>query len=200
MISEYFYDPRLIGSAGLVILLLFLLRKKKSDHLEGRGKIVKIIKRLGTDYALYQDIVIPVQGGMSHIDYVLASPYGIFVIDIRMEVGTIDGNVNAREWRVGKKDTIYNPVWRNRGYINGLEIQFGGLPIESLVVFPCAKLKGEFGFGVVVPDEMTDFIKRNGKVRVSSEQLKFVKEILEPLQRKKKRKKAGAKGKRAVDD
>ena len=182
MILEFIFDPFLMGAIVFFVLLIFLLIKKKLNPLEERKKVEKIFKSLGSDYILYKDIVIPAQGGMSYIDYILTSPYGIFVIDFRTETNTIHGNVNAREWRIGKGNTIYNPVWRNRTHMNGLENQVGPLPMESLVVFLHGKLVGNFGPGVVVPNQIESFIKVRDEPRISFEQLQFVKEILGSFQ------------------
>ena len=182
--SEYLTDPQWIVITGTAIIfaLIYGLQKRRPNEHQERKKVETILKSFGDDYTLYRNIVIPAQGGMSHIDYILASPYGMFVINVKMEAGTIVGNVNAREWRVGKRNTIYNPLWRNRTHMNGLENQLGKLPMESLVVFPCAKLTGKIGPGVLVPNQIIGFIKAHGEMRISSDQLRFVKEILRPIQ------------------
>ena len=164
----------------LLITFMFFRQKKKKDR-KSEKKVEEIFAKLERDYHVFRDIVIPSQGGMCHIDFVVVSPYCIFVIDVRDEGGTVAGELNAREWTLGKNKTIYNPIWRNRLHMNGLEDQLGKVKMRSIVVFTNSRIKGELGDDVVNVEEMEKVIKSRGVNMISPEQLDFAKKVLKSL-------------------
>ena len=169
--------------ATILLITFIFFRPKKNRDGRSEKKVEEILTKLGKDYHVFRDIVIPSQGGMSHIDFIVVSPYCIFVIDVRGEEGVVSGELNSREWALGKNEMIYNPVWRNRGHMNGLEGQFGKLEMQSLVVFTNSKIKGKFGSDVVNLGKIEGIIKsRNIKI-ISPEQLGFAKKVLKNLRR-----------------
>tara|TARA_B100000686_G_C16797340_1_gene983367 strand:+ start:1264 stop:1836 length:573 start_codon:yes stop_codon:yes gene_type:complete len=172
-----------VATAFLIAVIFF--RPKRNRGGGSEKKVEKILTKLGKDYHVFRDIVIPSQGGMSHIDFVVVSPYCVFVIDVRREEGVVWGEPNSREWNLGKNETIYNPIWRNRGHMNGLEDQFGKLEMQSVVVFVNSKIKGEFGGDVINPEKMEGVLKSRNIKMISPEQLDFTKKVLKSLSRQK---------------
>tara|TARA_B100000686_G_C16741059_1_gene946631 strand:+ start:1149 stop:1739 length:591 start_codon:yes stop_codon:yes gene_type:complete len=169
----------LLATVLLVVISLFG-RKNKDGDIEEQ-KVEKFFAGLGTEYEMFRDIVLPSQGGMSHIDFVVVSPYCIFVIDVREEEGVVFGDLNSQEWVIGKKDTIYNPAWRNRRNMNGLEDQIGKLEMQSVVIFTKARLKGDFGMDVVNLKGLANIINSRKVEIISQDRLVFARKILASL-------------------
>ena len=184
------WDWPIIELAIVLFLgILTFCARSRNKKMRGLEREELILNKLGKEYEVFHDVILPSQGGMSHIDLVLISPYGVFVIDLHREEGTIDADLNSREWKIGKKDTIYNPVWLNRRHINALEDQIGKVKIESLVVFTKARLKGNFGPGVIKIRNLVRAVKSRNAIRLFPEQLKFASKVLDSLSGSKKTKK-----------
>lgn len=167
-----------VAFIGLVLLFIAFVRKAKGGG-KGNASVKSLLQKLGKDYAVFSDVVVPAQHGMSHIDFVIVSPYGVFVVDVKHESGKISGDLNEREWDVGKNETIYNPVWRNRTHLNGLEKLLGEMHYISLVVFAKGRLKDNFGSTVVRLNQMMAFIKKYQRETLSSDRLKAARKLLE---------------------
>ncbi|MFQ5673845.1 MAG: nuclease-related domain-containing protein [Nitrospinales bacterium] len=181
MTENIFANPWVYLAGGVVAVLglvLFLRRGKRSQPIA----LKPMLEELGAEYAVFTDVVVAAQNGMSHIDFVVVSPYGVFVIDARRERGKIVGNVGDREWGLGGNRTIYNPVWRNRTHVNGLEKFLGSLPYVSLVVFVNARLKSDFGGNVVELPRMIPFIERHRRQAVPAERVRQAVRALEQKQ------------------
>lgn len=174
----------LVGVAGLVAVVGLFLMFGRKNKLEP-GLVRLMLDSLGDDYAVFNDVVVEVQNGMSRIDFVVVSPYGVFVIDIKQETGKIFGEVGQQEWRVFKKETIYNPIWRNRTHLNGLEKLLGSSSYLSLVVFLNARLKSDFGPHVVELAEMLPFVRGYQRQAVEPGRLDAIIDILEKKQTEK---------------
>lgn len=181
-IYSFFNDLKMqIFFIGIVLffgIIFFKLFKKKTPA--DKGEVDRILSTLGSEYNIYREIVLQSQGGMSHIDFVVASRFGVFVIDIRSETEDVYGDINELEWRLGKRETIYNPVWRNRVHMNGLENLIGKMAMIPVVVFRKGILKSDFGANVIEQDKMLEFIRSQLSDRVSYAQLKFIDDILKP--------------------
>jgi len=166
--------------AAVLGLVFFVWRRKSAG---GRPLALKpLLEGLGGDYAVFTDVVVAAQHGMSHIDFVVVSPYGVFVIDAKQERGKISGDAGDREWMLGGNQTIYNPLWRNRTHLNGLEKLLGRLPYVSLVVFVNARLKSDFGDNVVELPRMIPFIERHRQQAVPAERRREAVRVLEEKQ------------------
>ncbi|MFQ5716001.1 MAG: nuclease-related domain-containing protein [Nitrospinales bacterium] len=169
-----------MAAAFICLALLFIafVRKAKGGG-KGNAAVKSMLEKLGKDYAVFSDVVVPAQHGMSHIDFVLVSPYGVFVVDVKHEGGKISGDLNDREWEVGGNETIYNPVWRNRTHLNGLEKLLGEMSYISLVVFVNGRLKGDFGSNVVELSQMKAFIKKYQRETLPFDRLEAARKLLE---------------------
>lgn len=153
--------------------MFFLLRKPRAEGASVRDRL----ESLGEDYTVLSDILVTLKAGIFSIDHLVVSRFGIFLIDVRDEHGTVEGKPDQREWRVtglGKKEIIYNPIWRAREAANSLETQVGSVPITSLVVFVNARFKGNSGGGVVALDSLQARIRQSTKPILNEEQVKNI--------------------------
>ncbi|SDB66668.1 NERD domain-containing protein [Butyrivibrio sp. INlla16] len=142
---------------------LFLIPKLRGNL--GEHRVHKILNRLPKDrYFVFNDLVVKGDRGLTQIDHVVLSIYGIFVIETKNMRGHIYGSINGREWTkysYGWKLKFMNPIHQNYGHIKALE-SFLGKPENSLhniVVFAGdEKLQFDAGKNVVYDDELFDKI------------------------------------------
>jgi hypothetical protein len=140
-------------SLVLVLLLIgagvWFFFKKGKGRIASGPRVGTILQKLPPEYRVVPGAMVPTQQGVIHIDFLVVSPYGLFVINERDDTGRVRVQSGQREWEVrgfGNETLIYNPLWRNRQAINHIENKLGDLPIASLVVFVNARLEG-------IPDE-----------------------------------------------
>ena len=133
----------------LALIILFLRSGYKNSNISGAELVKSELDRLDDNYVVFCNVIIHLERGMSHIPYIVVSPYGVFVLACCYHVGKISGKKNAQEWKVrgrGGDETILNPLWENRKYINALERKFNqSLPLIPVVVFTHANLVDDFG-------------------------------------------------------
>lgn len=169
---------------SLVLVLLLIGGGAWFFFKKGRGRITpgprvgSLLKKLPPEYTVVPGAMVPTQQGVIAIDYLVVSPYGLFVINERDDSGRVRVQSGQREWEVsggfGNETLIYNPLWRNRQAINHMENRLGDLPIASLVVFVNAKLEGIPDEEVVTGDQLLARIRRARHEVLSPEQQQTV--------------------------
>jgi hypothetical protein len=167
----------------IVFLILFLRTNNKPTPEADDSSLKDKIKQLGDEYTLLNGVVVPALRGMSRIDHVIVSPYGIFVLLVVHEQGKVSGRERNGEWEIKsgrRRDILYNPLWENRKWVNALENHLGPQPFISVVIFTQAKLKSPFGKNVIPLSTLPGFIKKYDKPRILSDQLEAVLEKLKP--------------------
>jgi nuclease-like protein len=173
-----------IGASLLVFIgLMGLFFRQSRNQAEGAGvaTVQSKIEKLGDDYRLLSGVVVPALRGMSRIDHVIVSPYGIFVLTVQDEPGRVRGNMNDEMWEIKygrQKGTLYNPLWENRKWVNALEKHLGSNPFIPVVVFTQAKLKDNFGDNVIHISRLSGFIKKHDKSRLFSDKVEAIIEKL----------------------
>ena len=157
----------------LVALIVLLLRDKKGGASISKADTVKNkLDRLGGEYTVLDNVMVRSGRGISCVPYVVVSPHGVFVVNACDLTGKVSGDQNAAEWHVKcglTRDTILNPLWENRKHINTLEKNIGSYPFIPLVVFPYAKLMGDFGSYVVRTRQLQHFFAGYTKVVLKPE-------------------------------
>ncbi|HZG88053.1 nuclease-related domain-containing protein [Paenibacillus sp.] len=109
--------------------------------------------------------------GFAQIDHVVVTPYGLFVIETKNYNGEIKGGREDRQWSVGGRFKMYNPLKQNQGHIKALEnvlANHAPLSFISLVSFTMrcrfsidpALRKIESDELVVYDVELSEFIQR----------------------------------------
>lgn len=148
----------ILGIGWVAFVLIWFLRRSKNQTLDSKNDVKEIFNHFGSDLTVIQDVAVPVQGGMGHIDFAVVSSCEVFVISIIQANGKIRGDINSREWQTGK-ETIYNPVWRNHLLLNGLEHILKEVRLTSLIVFTNGTLADDFGENVVEFKNLKGFFK-----------------------------------------
>ena len=172
----------------IAVLVLFLRDNTKSAPADDDISLKAKIKKLGAEYTLLSGVVVPALRGMSRIDHVIPSPYGIFVLTVVHEPGKVTGRERDGEWQIKsgrKRDILYNPLWENRKWVNALEDHLGPQPFIPVVVFTQAKLKSHFGENVIPLSRLPGFIKKYDKPRLFSDKLEAVLKKLQPPRQEK---------------
>ncbi len=167
----------------IALLVLFLRDTKKPTPGADNESLKAKIKKLGPEYTLLSGVVVPALRGMSRIDHVIVSPYGIFVLTVVHEPGKVSGRERDGEWQIKsgrRRDILYNPLWENRKWVNALEDHLGPQPFIPVVVFTQAKLKNDFGKNVIPLSRLPGFIKKYDKSRLFTDKLEAVLEKLQP--------------------
>jgi len=167
----------------IALLVLFLRSGKKPTPEEDDLSLKAKIKKLGQEYTLLSGVVVPALRGMSLIDHVVVSPYGVFVMTVVHEPGKVSGRERDGEWKIKsgrRRDILYNPLWENRKWVNALENHLGPQPFIPVVVFTQARLKNDFGKNVIPLSSLPGFIKKHDKSRLFSDKLEEILQKLKP--------------------
>lgn len=165
----------------LVVLLLgagawFFFKKGGRGSFVSGPRVGAILQRLGPEYEVVENATVPTPDGIIQIDFLVVSPYGLFVINERDDTGCVRVQAGQREWEVRGMGggLIYNPLWRNRQAINHIENKLGDLPIASLVVFVNAKLEGIPDDEVVTGNQLLPAIRKARHEVLTAEQQQTV--------------------------
>jgi hypothetical protein len=155
----------ILGIGWIAFLIIWFLRRSKNKTLDDKNDVKEIFNRLGNGLTVIQDVAVPVQGGMGRIDFAAVSSCEVFVVSVIQVKGKIRGDINSREWQTGK-ETIYNPVWRNRLLLNGLEPILKEVRLTPLIIFLNGNLVDDFGENVVEFKNLKAFFKERGKTEI----------------------------------
>lgn len=103
----------------LVILVaaLFFVRfyyfSPKQKGKRGEHNVQKLLAQLPeSDYTIFNDLIFKTSYGTTQIDHVVASKYGVFVIETKNYRGEIYGNDDQQEWKqIIKTNVTYHKKW-----------------------------------------------------------------------------------------
>ena len=112
----------------IALMVLFFRNGNKQTQGANTSSLKAKIKKLGEEYTLLSGVVVPALRGMSQIDHVIVSPYGIFVLTVINESGKVSGRTRDGEWEIKsgrRRDVLYNPLWENRKWVNALKNHLG---------------------------------------------------------------------------
>lgn len=121
----------------LFIFLLFLfigglvfLRLNQANIRGRRGerRISSRLLSLSSEYHVFNDVYIEVQGHSVQIDHIVVSRYGIFVIETKNYAGWIYGNDESGFWiknMYGNKYQFRNPLKQNYSHVKSLRALLG---------------------------------------------------------------------------
>jgi Nuclease-related domain len=177
------YWIKIFATLAILIALLVLFIRNNNKPTPGTAdlSLKAKVQKLGDEYTLLSGVVVPALRGMSRIDHVIVSPYGIFVLTVVHEPGKVSGRERDSEWEIKSgrlRDILYNPLWENRKWVNALEDHLGPQPFIPVVVFTQARLKNDFGKNVIPLSRLPGFIKRHDKSRLFSDKLEEIEKIL----------------------
>ena len=95
-------------------------------------------------YRSFHDIMLPTPDGMTQIDHVFVSRFGVFVVETKNMGGWIFGEPNQHRWTQvlpgGRKQQFQNPLRQNHRHVKAVEEALGArtLPegtVRSVVAF-----------------------------------------------------------------
>jgi hypothetical protein len=91
----------------------------------GESRVSRILKNLNSEeYKVLNNIYLPTSNGISQIDHIIISIYGIFVIETKNYKGWIHGHENSEYWTqtIFKYKTRFrNPIKQNWSHIYALK-------------------------------------------------------------------------------
>ena len=157
----------LIVFVGLIVLFI---RQSRNQANADPQAVVNVLSQVGADYTVLSNVVVPADRGMFDVGNVVVSPYGVFVVTVKQTVGKIFGREGDSDWEVKsgrKSDFIPNPLWENRKHVNALEKLIGPVFFISIVVFPRAVMKGQFGSNVIRLNMLRQKVLQNKTSRLS---------------------------------
>jgi predicted RNA-binding Zn-ribbon protein involved in translation (DUF1610 family) len=143
---------------------------------------VTLAKKLFLKEEFYTDVnnvTIPTANGTTQIDHIIASPYGIFVVETKNMEGWIFGDEKHPQWTqslFGKKFKFQNPLHQNYRHISALS-EFLGIEQEkfhSLVMFT-----SDCEFKTTLPPNVMNhgyipYIKSKTKILFSPQEVKNI--------------------------
>ncbi|MDP1931296.1 MAG: NERD domain-containing protein [Gammaproteobacteria bacterium] len=156
-----------------IFIVVGLLRLPAVKGWIGEG-IVKLSFKLFLDKAIYHqlhNVTLPTLDGTTQIDHIVASPYGIFVVETKNMQGWIFGSESQAQWTQKIYRNSYrfqNPLRQNYKHVKAVESALLIAPetIHSLVVF--------IG-GATLKTEMPDNVQHGGGG------IRFIKSFTEPV-------------------
>lgn len=117
-------------SVSLVLALLTGLALLKLLHARIKGgvgewRVNRMLKRLPETYRLLPNLLIPDGiGGLTQIDHLVVSRFGLFVIETKNWDGWIFGSEKEAKWKItyrggGRRD-VPNPLRQNWGHVQAV--------------------------------------------------------------------------------
>lgn len=161
----------------LVFLIFYLASPRyRGDIAESRVRRVLAAGLDANRYTILNDVLLPAGGGSVHIDHVVISRHGIFVIESQYAVGWVSGTPVQDRWKQStllRTIRLDNPVHKNRS--QALAVQ-QLLDYPSRVVHGIVVMAGQKGFKtdtpeyVLSPDKLIAFIRKKGQLLLEPEQ------------------------------
>jgi len=114
------------GWVGVLFLVILIFRQPFVKGKVGELFIGLWMKLMldNTQYHIVNNVTIPDdKGGTTQIDHVVASRYGIFVVETKNMKGWIFGDAKSERWTQqfpGMKNTFQNPLRQNHKHIKSL--------------------------------------------------------------------------------
>ncbi|MEO7774197.1 MAG: nuclease-related domain-containing protein [Steroidobacteraceae bacterium] len=119
-------------SVGLIYCMLRLYRRRRA-----RAQLEGAVTVIGLEHL--QNVLIPDgNGGSMHVDFVLLTPRGVLVIDLRDIAGNIFGGDQMTEWTVmngAERFTFQNPQNALYDRVAAVRSLVGEVPVEGRILF-----------------------------------------------------------------
>jgi len=151
---------QIIGNIWYLIPIAILIAILKSPWFKGVfGEfVVNVSANLMLDkdeYHLVKNVTLPTENGTTQIDHIIASRFGVFVVETKNMKGWIFGSANQKTWtqQIYKhKNTFQNPLRQNYKHLKTLEalLAISDKQLYSVIVFV-----GESTFKTKMPENVT---------------------------------------------
>lgn len=140
--------------------------------LNGENDVKKILSYLPKEeYIVLNDVLLPLGNGMTQVDHIVVSLYGIFVIETKNYSGKIYGGKSSAQWKQyirGEEFTFQNPLIQNQVHVDAVmnkTHQYQNHIIPIVVFTGDAVIKAEVGTSVVhISDLLSTITQYNDKV------------------------------------
>jgi len=138
-------------------LLVFLVSPRfRGDIAESRTRRILAAGLEKSRYTVLNDVTIPSGGGTVHIDHIVVSKFGIFVIESQYCQGWISGGEFQERWKqyhLRRFRRFDNPMHRNALQLQALETL---LKVPSSKLHPAVVLVGQKGFKTPMPANLLE--------------------------------------------
>lgn len=128
----------------IFIILSVLIRWKMPviKGTVGEWKVKSKLRSIGEEYKVFHNIYLPNgEHGLTQVDHIVTSAYGLFVIETKHYSGWIFGDEYKPFWTqviYRRKSKFYNPIRQNYGHIQALAAYIGKentADIHSVIAF-----------------------------------------------------------------
>lgn len=147
--------PHLLWIVPLVLTIAFLLSPRfRGDIAESRTRRILATGLQKSRYTILNDVELPAGGGTVHVDHIVVSRFGVFVIESQYASGMVSGGEFQDRWKQehwGRARRIENPMHQNAMQAETLG-RLLGMPrtkIHRVVV-----LTGHRGLRTQAPDHL----------------------------------------------
>jgi hypothetical protein len=167
----------LIWIVPLVLIIAFLLSPRfRGDIAESRTRRILAAGLEKSRYTILNDVELPAGGGTVHVDHIVVSRSGVFVIESQYASGMVSGSEFQDRWKQqhwGRARRIENPMHQNAVQAETLG-RLLGMPqtkIHRIVV-----LSGHKGLRTKAPDHLVPaeqlirYIRKKGTYVLEPEQ------------------------------
>ena len=161
----------------LVLLLIYLASPRfRGDVAETRTRRILAAGLEKSRYTVLNDVTIPSGGGTVHIDHIVVSKYGIFVIESQYAQGWVSGGEFQEQWKqyhLRHNTHFDNPMHRNSLQLQALQHL---LKVPSSILQPVVVLVGQKGFkktmpeNLLQPEKLIPYLRRKGQQRLDGDQ------------------------------
>lgn len=145
----------LLWIVPLVLLIVYLASPRfRGDVAESRVRRILAAGLERNRYTVLNDVTLPAGGGTVHIDHLVVSRCGVFVIESQYAQGWLTGEEFQDRWRQshwGRETRLDNPLHRNAQQVNAL-VRF--LQIPERWTYPVVVMAGQKGFRKPVPERL----------------------------------------------
>ena len=190
-----------IASSAFPFVILFMIvsvivrwKMPVIKGMFGEWVVKTKLRRLGESYTVFHDVYIPNGNrGLTQVDHIVTSVYGIFVIETKHYAGWIFGDEYKPDWTqviYKKKTKMHNPIRQNYGHVQALLTYIGqghiqNVDFHSIIAFSpnsTFKFKKEFASAHVIKfGELLKTIRQYKEQRLSEAVVKDVNEKLTKL-------------------
>lgn len=185
MLPDAVYSLLLFMCAAILILCSVPLIVRRLRHRE--SPIASQIKRHldPHQYWVMSDVAIRTRELTVMVDHIIVSVFGIFIIQEKDFIGTIEGQVNHSLWiskRLSKEKRFQNPLVNNRESLALLKSCYGHTDnlYHSLVIFRGkGKFKNAMPNNVRTEHDFIDYIKSKEEQIMLRDEAKLIKEQIE---------------------
>lgn len=165
--------------AVVIIGILFSIYEAKIKGFIGEKAISILINGLPEDkYRVMNNIMLRSSHGLTQVDHIIVSVYGIFVIETKNYKGWITGGENSENWTknvFGHKYKFRNPLKQNYAHVKALmellDITDKNVFIPVVAFSGYADLKVKTNQNVIYYGELKGLIKEHTKELLTYEQM-----------------------------